>query len=116
MMFFGMAILLPTIWFFPWWVPALVASGLGWMNGPRPSSAAWQIALAGGLVTVALAFIKDGRNAGIISERMSGLFSLPHSSMIFALVFFLMFVTLFLCFQAGAVVSTVYKPKSDLTK
>lgn len=111
MMFFGMAILLPTIWFLPWWVPALIASGLGLVSGPRTSNA-WQIALAGGLVAAALAFIKDGRNAGIISQRMSGLFSLPHWSLIFVLVFFLTSLTLFLCFQAGAALSSMYKPKS----
>ena len=111
MMFFGMVILLPTIWFLPWWVPALIAGGIGWISGPR-SSYAWQLALAGGLVSAALSFIKDGRNAGIISERMSGLFSLPHWSLIFLLVFLLSSVTLFLCFQAGAALSSLYKPKS----
>ena len=111
MMFFGMAILLPTIWFLPWWVPALIAYGLGWIMGPRTSNA-WQIALAGGFVAAALSFIKDGRHAGIISQRMSGLFSLPHPSLVFVLVLILSFVTLFLCFQSGAALSSLYKPKS----
>ncbi len=111
MIFFGMAILLPTIWFLPWWVPGFIAGGLGWASGSRASNA-WQLALAGGGVAAALSFIKDGRHAGIISQRMSGLFSLPHPSLIFVMVFLVSGVTLFLCFQAGASLSSLYKPKS----
>jgi hypothetical protein len=111
MMYFGMTLLLPLIWFLPWWSVAVAAGWLGWISGPRLGNAV-KFSAAAGLVSFALAFIKDGRNGGLISQRMAGLFGLPLSGMAFLLVFALAFVTAFLCFQAAAGLSTLYKAKA----
>jgi hypothetical protein len=111
MMYFGMALLLPLIWFLPWWSVAAAAGWLGWISGPRLGNAL-KFSSAAGIVSFALAFIKDGRNGGLISPRVAGLFGLPFSGAAFLMVFVLAFVTAFLCFQAGAWLSTLYKAKA----
>lgn len=111
MMFFGMAVMIPVIWFLPWWSMGLASLWLGFISGPRPRNAV-TFACAAGLVWAALAFLKDGKSSGIISQRMSAMFTLPFPPLIFVLVFVLGFVTAFLCFRAGAALSVLYKAKT----
>lgn len=114
-MFMGMAILLPVIWFLPWWSVALISLWMGWISGPRRKNAL-NYGLAAGFVWSALAFIKDGRSGALISQKMAGLLSLPFAPLLFLLVFVIAFVTAFLCFQAGATLSTLYTGKTISTK
>ncbi len=65
-----------------------------------------------GLVTAALAFVKDGQNSGLISPRVAGLFGLPSSFLLYVLMFGISFVTAFLCFRAGARLAQLYRAKT----
>lgn len=97
-MYFGLALLLPALWFGSWLLLAPLAFGAGYLTKGKD---AWKFALASGLAWAALAFVRDGQTGAIISERMSGMFSLPSSSLLFLIIAVLGFVTAFLWFKAG---------------
>ncbi len=101
MIFFGMALMLPVVWFLPWWCFVLFSVLAGALSGGVPR-ATWSFAFGAALIWPALAFIKDGRSAGVISQKLSALLSLPSPGLIFVVVFILAFVTAFLSFQTGA--------------
>lgn len=102
MIFASLALLIPTIWFLPWWALAPLATFAGYMNDGR-SMRALQFSFSAGLVWCAMAFLKDGQNAGIISSRIAKMFSAPFSGFAFILVFAIGFLTALLFFQAGNV-------------
>jgi len=111
MLFVSLGVLIPALWFLPWWTLSLLGFAAGFLSGPSRQRAL-QFSLCAGLVWAAEAFIKDGKNAGVISQRLSGLFDLPSVGLVFAVVFVVGFVTAFLFFQAAAGLSVLSKAKT----
>lgn len=111
MIFAMLVAFLPVLWFLPWWAVIPVAAAFGWWSGPHRGRAL-QCGLAAGLAWEALAFIKDGHNHGIVSQRISSMFNLPSQFLIFQVVLLVGFITAFLFFQAGAVMSGVYRART----
>ncbi len=106
MLFASILISFLTFKFLPWWgiVPIWIAVGF-----LRPAKWTLDVLLAAvvGMVGVAMAFYADGATGGLISQRMSGLFSLPQRELIFAVVFGINWTTAFLSVRAGAVIRLV---------
>lgn len=101
MIYFSGCLLIPLLWFFPWWSLGVLGCILGLVDKAARQNS-WKFALSAGLVWSALAFIKDGRSHGLISQRMSGLFYLPQPYLIFAVVFVVASVSGYLSYRAGA--------------
>jgi hypothetical protein len=101
MIYFSLALFLVAGWVLPWWALAVVALVLGFSF---PQSRGRSVALAAAIAWAALAFIKDGHSHGIISQRMSGLFSLPAAPVMFVVMGVLGAVTAFLFFKAGSAI------------
>ena len=97
MIFAGLVAFVPALWFLPWWSVIFIAAGFGYVT----RKGGFSLATACGITWAALAFIKDGRSAGLISARVSGMFQLPYPALIFVLVFTVGFVTALLCFYVG---------------
>ena len=98
MIYLSLLILLPALWFGWWWLLPLIAflSGLS-LREQKP----WHFAAGAGLAWSALAFIRDGELAGIVSERMSGAFFMPWGPLFFVIVFLVAFITAWLWFRVG---------------
>ncbi len=86
--------------FSPWWGIVLVGLVVGFAR-PGKLFLDLQLALVSGAVAMAMAFYSDGRHLGLISKRMSGLFSLPVPDLMFAMMFVLFFTTVLLALQSG---------------
>lgn len=99
MIYFGLALILPALWFGSWLLLAPVGFFAGYISR---GSGAWKFALAGGLAWSTLAFVRDGKSGAIISQRLAGMLSLPASGWLFLVIAALGFVTAFLWFKAGA--------------
>lgn len=99
MIYFGLALLLPALWFGSW----LLLAPLGFFAGYiSRGEGAWKFGLASGLSWSALAFVRDGESGAIISQRLAGMLSLPGSGLLFLVIAILGFVTAYLWFKAGA--------------
>ncbi|MBX3022342.1 MAG: hypothetical protein KF799_11770 [Bdellovibrionales bacterium] len=107
MFFFSLAIFAALSWNLPWWWAGVFGFAMGavrpmgWREGLAFCSAA-------AVAWAALAYVQDGRNFGLISQRMSGLIGLPHPLLIFALMAGLGFLTVFFCLQSGQVVRGLF--------
>ncbi len=75
-----------------------------------------QLAFSAAIAHAALAFYKDGRNLGLISKRMSGLFGLPQPELIFLVMAVLAFVTVWLGLRAGKIPEAIRKSPPDRTE
>lgn len=109
MIFFAILVMLPVIWFLPWWAVALSAFVLGYWVASRVSQQL-SVAVAAGLVWAALAYLRDGQNYGLISKRMSGLLGLPYDFLIFPALAILGFAVALLWVRMGALVRSAQKP------
>lgn len=85
----------------PWYGLCAVATLIGFAMTRNSWTGHLVLAASAGLMQAAAAFVADGRNYGIISQRMAGLFSLPSSYLMFAVMFALAFVTALLWLRAG---------------
>lgn len=101
MFFFCLALFLALGWLAPWWAAALAALALGWARPASPREI-FQLGGASALAWAALAYIKDGRNFGLISQRLAGMFNLPHPLLVYVCMGLIAFATVVLCAQAGA--------------
>lgn len=99
MFFLGLIVFVLSAKFLPWFAIGVI----GFVAGLATESLSRHVsfALAAGVSHAALAYYADGRHFGIVSQRMSGLFSLPNSALIFAVVFALSAITVFLWSRAG---------------
>lgn len=107
MIYLGLGLLLPAFWLGFWWLIFPLAFALGFAMGDRRSPSGF--ALGAGLVWSALAFLRDGETAGVISARMAGMFSLPGSMGFFFVILLIGFVTAWLWYAAGAQVKVLLK-------
>jgi hypothetical protein len=101
MFYFCLAVFLVVGWLCPWWALAVAALILGLAF---PTASGRGVALAAAVAWAALAYIKDGMSQGIISRRMSGLFSLPAAPLIFLLMAVLGAITALLFYKAGSAI------------
>ena len=101
MIYLCVAIAFPFLWFFPWWSLILLAAFAGWF-GRSGILRALYLGVGCGLAWAGLAFIKDHAHDGIVSRRMAGMFNLPHPMLIFAVLFAIGFISVFLTFMAAA--------------
>lgn len=112
MFFFSLALFVVASWSAPWWL----AGGIGFAMGSlREMNAreALHFSSACGVAWAALAYVQDGRNFGLISRRVGGLFNLPHFSIVFLLMAILGFVTAFLGLQAGLALRGLFKAPTN---
>ncbi|MGZ3722487.1 MAG: hypothetical protein ACXVA9_06135 [Bdellovibrionales bacterium] len=100
MIYFSVVVFSFCGWFLPWYGLGAAAFILGIAFPDKPA----QVSLGAALAWAAGAYLLDGQSHGIISQRMSGLFGLPSSFLIFLVMAFLAAVTAFLCFNAGAAI------------
>jgi len=98
MLYLCLALFLLSGWFLPWWALGLLSLALGFVIDAQ----AWKVFLAGFVAWLALAFVLDGRSHGLISQRMSGLFSLPSPYLFLVVTALVGGVTAALCFKAGS--------------
>lgn len=101
MFFAGLIIFLVCTLYLPWYAIMIAAAVMGWTFNQASIKQHLSLAMAAGFANVACAFFDDGRNYGLISKRMSGMFSLPSSYGIFAVMFMLAFVSVILWLRAG---------------
>jgi hypothetical protein len=102
MLFFVLLIFALAAWLLPWWATFVLALIMGWVL-PGGWRRAGLVALGAGLTTMAAAYVLDGRSHGLISLRMSALFSLPFSGGIFLFVGLLSAISAFLGYRCGVV-------------
>lgn len=100
MVFAWIAISFLLLKFLPWWAIVLGCGMVGFLR-PARILLDFQLALVTGTVALGMAFYADGRNFGLISKRMAGLFSLPIPDLVFALIFILFSLTALLSLQSG---------------
>lgn len=101
MIFFALAVFLPSLWFFPWWAQPLIYFSLG-LGLMKTWSLQMQTALAAGASAAVLSFVRDGQSYGLISRRMAPLIGLPQPILIFVLMGVLTFVFSLLWLRTGA--------------
>lgn len=101
MIFFALAVFLPSLWLFPWWAQPLICFSLG-LGLTKTWSLQWQTALVAGVSAAVLSFVRDGQSYGLISKRMAPLIGLPHPTLIFVLMGALTFVFSLLWLRTGA--------------
>lgn len=102
MFLLSLALFLLAGWFLPWWSVVLSSLILGLIVTPRRGRPL-SVALAAAVSWVAIGYILDARNLGLISQRMSGVFGLPAAGFMFLLIGGVAFVSAGLGFQSGAV-------------
>ena len=112
MFFFSLALFLAVSWTLPWWVSALAGLVLGLNRVPG-----WKDSLTfssgAGLAWAALSYVQDGRNYGLISRRLAGMFSLPSPLLVYVVMGLLGFVTVFLCSQSGAAMRRMFLSQDE---
>ena len=101
MIFLAMLLFLFSIWVLPWWGVWLAAVGLGYLL-PGGGKRTLHVAVAAALASMAVAFLLDGKNQGMISMRMNAMFFLPFSGAIFLLLGVLAAVSAALGYRLGA--------------
>lgn len=101
MIFFALAIFLPTFWLLPWWALPLFSFVLG-LFMTKTWRLQWQTALMASISAMILSFLRDGQSYGLISKHMAPLFGLPHPALIFALMGVLSFVLSLCWLRTGA--------------
>ena len=123
MIYFSLAVFLFCGWYLPWWCLALTAFLLGLVvrdgSAVRGDSAdrgdfagndnlAGKVSLSGAISWASLAYLRDGQSHGLISQRLSGLFSLPSAVFIFGVMAILSGVTVLLCFKSGNSIRSLF--------
>jgi hypothetical protein len=109
MLFFSLTVFCLCIWLLPWWGVFFAAGFLGWIL-PGGLRRTLEVTLSAALVAVAVAFVSDERSFGLISKRMSGVFSLPFSSGIFVVLGVIVALTAFFGYRSGMVLRTLSGP------
>lgn len=72
-------------WFLPWWIYLVWAFLVGWKT--HSAGKAFVTGFLGtGLAWVMVAYYQDMRGESLISERLAGMFSLPHPSLVYVVV------------------------------
>ena len=104
MIFLAMIFFLPVVWLLPWWGIWLTSVVLGGIL-PGGGRRTLQVATAAALVSIAAAFLQDGRNSGMISQRMSAMFGLPFSGGIFLVVGLIAAISAVIGFRIGSAVA-----------
>lgn len=113
MFFFSLLVFLLGLWFLPWWSLALISVILGIATRTTARGRfTFHVTMAGAVAWAALAFVQDGRSFGLISKRMSALFSLPSTALIFLMMATLGGVTVLLGFKAGLYLRDVVRTGS----
>src|SRR5438045_391791 len=102
MFFVGLLIFSVCVLWLPWYAVSVMAFLFGLCFTPTKVSRQVGLCFAAGVAHVACAFYFDGRNYGLISQRMSGLFSLPSSGLLFVVLFVMSFLSAFLWMRGGA--------------
>jgi hypothetical protein len=110
MFFFSLALFLVGSWCLPWWVVVIGGLMMGWFQ-PRPWNGGFNCALAAAVAWAALAYIEDGRNHGLVSKRLAGLFHLPHASFTYLIMGLCGFITVFLCARSAMTLRSWLCPK-----
>jgi len=78
MIYLAWAILLMFSWFLPWWWVVAPLMGLGFLARSFRQAVTWG-SLSLGLLWPAVAYFWDLRSYGLMSQRISGMLSLPSS-------------------------------------
>ncbi len=104
MIFLAMIFFLTVVWLLPWWGIWLASVVLGVLL-PGGGRRTLQVAIGATLVAVAAAYIQDGRNSGLISQRMSAMFGIPFSGGIFLIVALIAAVSATTGFRLGTAFS-----------
>ncbi|NJL23858.1 MAG: hypothetical protein HC902_00840 [Calothrix sp. SM1_5_4] len=85
-----------------------------WLRyGSARNWGALRVAAGAGTAQAALTYLADGKNYGLVSQRVGGLFSLPSPVLIFVVAGLLAFVTVFLAFQVGVLSRDLTKPSTQ---
>lgn len=84
----------------PWWCIWIAATALGFAL-PSSWSRVFTVAFIAAIVNVAMAFVQDGMNFGMIAPRMSALFGLPFGSAIYLVMALITFISAALGFSFG---------------
>jgi hypothetical protein len=110
--FFSLGLFLVLAWSFPWWMSALAAFALGCC---MLRVTVWPLLGAAFLANAALAYVQDGSNYGLVSQRLAGLFNLPAPALIFLVMGIWGAATALVCVQAGRSVRSFLVPDRDKT-
>ena len=109
MFFFGLIIFLVSVPLLPWYGLCAIALGLGFALHNSSIGQHLVLGLTAGIAQAALAFYLDGRNYGLISQRMGGLFNLPSPYLIFFVMFLWAFLSVFLWLRTGLFLRQLYR-------
>lgn len=103
MFFAGLIIFIACTLYLPWYAASIMALLIGFFIRFATLRQHLVLAASAGLANGACAFMADGRNYGLVSKRMSGLFSLPTPGLIFVTLFVMSFLSVFLWLRGGSV-------------
>jgi hypothetical protein len=101
MFFAGLIIFIACSLYLPWYAATVVALFIGLSFRQASLQQHLSLAVASGIAYAACAFMADGRNYGLISRRMSGLFMLPSPYLLFAVLFMISFISVLLWLRFG---------------
>lgn len=98
MIYLGMVLVFPAMWYGFWWLLVPIGLVLGWFS----KSGGKSFGLGAGLVWAGAAYLRDGMNAhDAIAPRMAGMFSLPNAFCFYLVLILIGYVTGWLWFRAG---------------
>lgn len=87
-------------WFTPWWIYLVIAALFGWQaSSPMRSFASGF--MGAGLAWVLAAYYQDMQTSGLISQRLSKMFALPQSLLIYPVLWIVAGVSAGLFCMAG---------------
>ena len=112
MFFFCLGLFLVCLQFLSWWTVAVSSLALGFYI-TLSTRQFWQAATASGLAWASIGWLADGRNYGLISQRLAGLLHLPFTALLFALLFLCGFTLTGLCMGCGGLARELSKSTTE---